>query len=94
MFTVLSKLNTRKYEFNQNIGWLVGETTNWINDENTGVLTKEEYDEFINNFVKADKNSTYLYSKSSYIYKKSRNKITKTPLPNWRWSFCNFNTTT
>ena len=57
------------YEFSQNIGWLVGETTDYVDGENTGVLTKQEYDEFINNLVDADKNSTYLYSKPYYIYK-------------------------
>ena len=57
------------YEFSQNIGWLVGETTDYVDGENTGVLTKQEYDEFINNLVDADKNGTYLYSKPYYIYK-------------------------
>lgn len=57
------------YEFSQNIGWLVGETTNWVEGENTGVLTKQEYDEFISNLVEVDKNGTYLYSKPYYIYK-------------------------
>ena len=57
------------YEFSQNIGWLVGETNNWVDGENTGVLTKLEYDEFINNLFEADKNGTYLYSKPYYIYK-------------------------
>lgn len=57
------------YEFSQNIGWLVGETTHWVEGENTGVLTKQEYDEFINELVTADKNGTYLYSKPYYIYK-------------------------
>lgn len=33
------------YEFSQNIGWLVGETTGWVEIKNIGVLTKEEYDE-------------------------------------------------
>ena len=32
-------------------------------------LPKQEYDEFINELVKADKNGTYLYSKPYYIYK-------------------------
>lgn len=43
------------YEFSQNIGWLVGENTNYVDGENTGVLTKEEYDEFINDLIEADK---------------------------------------
>ena len=45
----------------KNIGWLVY--------ENTGSLTKEEYDEFIGNLIEADKTGTYLYSKPYYIYK-------------------------
>lgn len=57
------------YEFSKNIGWLVGESTNWVDGENTGVITKEEYDEFINNLIDADKNGNYLYSKPYYIYK-------------------------
>ena len=40
-----------------------------VDGENTGVLTKEEYDEFINDLVEANKNGTYLYSKPYYIYK-------------------------
>ena len=47
----------------------MGENTDYVDGENTGVLTKQEYDEFINNLVEADKNGTYLYSKPYYIYK-------------------------
>lgn len=57
------------YEFSQNVGWLAGETTDWVEGENTGVLTKQEYDEFMNELVEANKNGTYLYSKPYYIYK-------------------------
>ena len=53
----------------QSIGLIGHETTDWIDGENTGVLTKQEYDEFVNNLVEADKNGTYLYSKPYYIYK-------------------------
>ena len=49
------------YEFSKNIGWLV--------EENTGAITKKEYDEFINDLIKADKTGNYLYSKPYYIYK-------------------------
>ncbi len=48
------------YDFSKNIGWLV--------EENTGVLTKEEYTQFINNLIEAHKSGTYLYSKPYYIY--------------------------
>ncbi|MBQ8740143.1 MAG: methyltransferase domain-containing protein [Clostridia bacterium] len=57
------------YEFSKNIGWLVGESTDWVEGENTGVITKKEYNEFINNLIDADKNGNYLYSKPYYIYK-------------------------
>lgn len=57
------------YEFSKNIGWLVGESTDWVDGENTGALTREEYDEFINNLIEADKSGNYLYSKPYYIYK-------------------------
>lgn len=46
--------------------------------ENTGVLTKQEYDEFINELVKEDKNGTYLYSKPYYIYKGIKKIVLKT----------------
>lgn len=49
------------YEFSKHIGWLV--------EENTGTLTKKEYDEFIDNLIEADKTGNYLYSKPYYIYK-------------------------
>lgn len=57
------------YEFSKNIGWLVGESTDWVDGENTGALTRQEYDEFINNLIEADKSGNYLYSKPYYIYK-------------------------
>lgn len=57
------------YESNKNIDWLVGETTDWIKGENTRLLTKQEYDEFINNLAEADKSGVYLYLKPSYVYK-------------------------
>lgn len=57
------------YEFNKNIDWLVGETTDCIKGENTRLLTKQEYDEFINNLAEADKSGVYLYLKPFYVYK-------------------------
>ena len=55
------KEGTFGYEFSKHIGWLV--------EENTGALTKKEYDEFIDNLIEADKAGIYLYSKPYYIYK-------------------------
>lgn len=52
-----------------NIYRLISGTTGWADGENTGVLTKEEYGEFINELVAAYKNGTYLYSKPYYIYR-------------------------
>lgn len=57
------------YEFSQNIGWLVGKSSDWVEGQNTGVLTKEEYNEFINNLMEADKKGNYLFSKPYYIYR-------------------------
>ena len=49
------------YEFSKHIGWLA--------EENTGALTKQEYDEFIGNLARADKAGDYFYSRPYYIYK-------------------------
>ncbi len=61
------------YEFSKNIGWLVGESSDWVAGENTGVLTKEEYDEFISDLIKTDESGNYLFSKPYYIYKGIKN---------------------
>ena len=55
------KEGTFGYEFSKHIGWLV--------EENTGALTKKEYDEFIDNLIAADKSGNYVYSRPYYIYK-------------------------
>lgn len=49
------------YEFSKHIGWLT--------DENMGVISKDEYNEFIKNLTEAHKSGSYLYSKPYYIYK-------------------------
>lgn len=49
------------YEFSKDIEWLT--------EKKIEVITKNEYDEFINNIVTANKNGTYLYSRPYYIYK-------------------------
>ncbi len=41
----------------------------WLYKENTGSLSKEEYDELIRNLENADKNGSYIFSKPYYIYK-------------------------
>ena len=41
----------------------------WLYEENTGALSKEEYDEFIENLKAAQKEGQYIFSKPYYIYK-------------------------
>ena len=41
----------------------------WLHKENTGVLTKAEYDEFIYNLKSAQQDGSYIFSKPYYIYK-------------------------
>lgn len=49
------------YDFSHHIGWLT--------EEDTGVLTPEEYHAFIHTLKEADNKGTYLFSKPYYIYK-------------------------
>lgn len=41
----------------------------WLHKENTGALSKKEYDEFIDNLKSAEKDGHYIFSKPYYIYK-------------------------
>ena len=41
----------------------------WLFKENTGTLSKEEYDEFIDNLISAQKEGCYIFSKPYYIYR-------------------------
>ncbi len=41
----------------------------WLYKENTGAISKEEYDEFIDNLESAQKDGRYIFSKPYYIYK-------------------------
>lgn len=41
----------------------------WLYKENTGALTKEEYDMFIDNLKSAQQDGSYIFSKPYYIYK-------------------------
>lgn len=41
----------------------------WLYKENTGVLSKEEYDEFMDNLNSAQQDGSYIFSKPYYIYK-------------------------
>lgn len=49
------------YDFSKHIAWLY--------EENTGALSKEEYDNFIENLESAQKDGSYIFSKPYYIYK-------------------------
>ena len=41
----------------------------WLYKENTGTLSKEEYDEFICNLKNAEESGQYIFTKPYYIYK-------------------------
>ena len=41
----------------------------WLHEENTGTLSKEEYDEFICNLKNAEESGQYIFTKPYYIYK-------------------------
>ena len=41
----------------------------WLYKENTGAISKEEYDEFIDNLNSAQEDGQYIFSKPYYIYK-------------------------
>ncbi|MBR6522955.1 MAG: methyltransferase domain-containing protein [Oscillospiraceae bacterium] len=41
----------------------------WLHEENTGALTREEYDQFIACLQSAQKEGSYIFSKPYYIYK-------------------------
>ncbi len=49
------------YDFSKHIAWL--------SQANTGALSKEEYDSFIDNLKSAQKDGSYIFSKPYYIYK-------------------------
>lgn len=55
------KEGTFGYDFSKQIAWLY--------EENTGALTKEEYDEFTDNLKSAQQDGSYIFSKPYYIYK-------------------------
>jgi len=54
------KKGTYGYELSIDIGWLY--------KENTGVISKEIYNDFINNLKLAQKDGYYIFSKPYYIY--------------------------
>ncbi len=50
-------------------GYDLGKDIAWLFKENTGAISKEEYDEFIDNLKSAQKDGYYFFSKPYYIYK-------------------------
>ena len=50
-------------------GYALSQDIAWLYKENTGVLTKVEYDKFIDNLKSAQENMQYIFSKPYYIYK-------------------------
>ena len=50
-------------------GYALSQDIAWLYKENTGVLSKKEYDEFIANLKLAQQNGHYIFSKPYYIYK-------------------------
>ena len=50
-------------------GYALSQDIAWLYKENTGALSKEEYDEFITNLKSAQTDDQYIFSKPYYIYK-------------------------
>ncbi len=50
-------------------GYALSQDIAWLYKENTGALSKEEYDEFIANLKSAQESGYYIFSKPYYIYK-------------------------
>ncbi len=50
-------------------GYALSQDIAWLYKENTGTLSKEEYDEFITNLKSAQTDGQYVFSKPYYIYK-------------------------
>ena len=50
-------------------GYDLSRDISWLYEENTGALSKEEYDKFIENLKSAQKEGQYNFSKPYYIYK-------------------------
>lgn len=50
-------------------GYALSQDIAWLHKENTGVLSKKEYDEFISNLNSAQTDGQYIFSKPYYIYR-------------------------
>lgn len=50
-------------------GYDLSKDISWLYKEKTGAISKKEYNEFIKNLQKAQKNGEYIFTKPYYIYK-------------------------
>lgn len=50
-------------------GYELSKDVAWLFEENTGALSKEEYEEFVFNLKSAQQDGSYIFSKPYYIYK-------------------------
>ncbi len=71
----VSVLNVVETEYTEGtFGYDLSMDIAWLHKENTGVLSKKEYDEFIENLKSAEKDGCYIFSKPYYIYKGIKRK--------------------
>lgn len=66
----LSVYNVVETEYKQgSFGFYLSQDIAWLVNDNTGALTKEEYNAFIDNLEAAQKDGSYVFCKPYYIYK-------------------------
>ncbi len=66
----ISVYNVVETEYAENsYGYNLSVDIGWLYKENTGIITQEEYDMFIDNLKSAQKSGQYIFSKPYYIYK-------------------------
>ena len=66
----LSVYNVVETEYKQgSFGFDLSQDIAWLVNDNTGALTKEEYNAFIDNLEAAQKDGSYVFCKPYYIYK-------------------------
>lgn len=66
----LSVYNVVETEYKQrSFGFDLSQDIAWLVKDNTGALTEEEYNAFIDNLEAAQKDGSYVFSKPYYIYK-------------------------
>ncbi len=66
----ISVYNVVETDYAENsYGYNLSVDMSWLYKENTGVITENEYDMFIENLTSAQKSGQYIFSKPYYIYK-------------------------